>query len=245
MNLWGTLTPIEVPLGQLASDAPLTTSTDAEMYHASSTSFRGKYHSHVAFVAGAIFGPDDLLYRIGLGNVNPKEIDIITFDSPAPEKGVVAHELSHRYFDGYAKEARGYTKLVKLLSEHPELKEKLNPIAEGLKKKIRRDIKDVPYDVAKELEALNEALGYAVGKNYGDGPPEGGYFLGPTREEILERMKPCEGLIDLLGIDGARAFVRNRAREMYLSGKVISLEKEVEEFKEGILTFFNLSNQIQ
>ena len=240
MNNYKSIEPINISLIPLVEDAPLTTRTNVETYYSEfNGNCVGQYHCPTDIIT-SLFGPDAILTYIENGDIDTKHIDIITFDSPNPKTATVAHELTHAYTEGYAREARGYAKLIKRMIEQPELKEKLNPIGEKLKKSI----KDIPFEVMRELTTINEGIAYSVGRFYGDEYPENGYLFGPSREEILERMKPCEELISLLGIDGARAFVRNKMREMYTSGNLISLEKEIEEFKEGVSAFFTrLSNQ--
>jgi len=208
-------------LTQLKQDAPLTTRTNVNFF----VSYTDEYYPPMSLI-NSNYGCS---------------FDIEEMDGIGLEKGDVnrlskiVHEGTHSYNWRFAKEARGYAKLCRKIRKNPELSKKLSPILEELENKIV-DLCYTRDEVYNELHGLDEAIAYACEIKYGELPPaEKRHSCAFNRG----RYDACTELISLLGIDGARAFVRDKMRMIYTTQKAGTwLSDDVKDYKEKVIAFF-------
>jgi hypothetical protein len=208
-------------LTQLKQDAPLTTRTDVNFF----VSYTNEYYTPASLVNSNYGCPFDI-----------EEMDCIGLEKgDVNSLSKIVHEGTHSYNWRFAKEARGYAKLCRKIRKNPELSKKLSPILEELEKGII-DLCHARDEVHNELHGLDEAIAYACEVRYGELPPA------EKRHSCAfnkGRYDACTELVSLLGIDGARAFVRDKMRKIYTTQKVGTwLEHDVKDYKEKVIAFF-------
>jgi len=213
----------------LIADAPLTTRRDVKFYHEEPLDLCVEEDRFI------VIGPKTdvqftfkMAYQPGgyynLIDSDCRKVDSISIGNNDQEIDVIAHELTHAYNYRYRKEQRGYWRIMMKIEENPELQEKLEPIAN----KLKGAIKDASF--SKTLFIIDQAIAYAVGRVYDSSQM---YFL-PHKFD-----KACDDLVRMIGIDGARAFVRRKLRGIYETGREgTPLDVEVAEFKDNIKAFF-------
>lgn len=189
-------TKIGEMMKQLQQDAPRTTRTDINIYYGGTSQY---------------WGPQTLIDP-KRENQYPDRID--TIDIAGQSITYLAHELTHAYLWTFLPEAIEYTKLVNKIKKHPELKDELTPKMKSLQEKIKK----VPDKVFLEMNYLEEGMAYAVEELYGE-LPELAHPGG------MMRKNGCAELIRLLGIDGAREFIREKLKKMYLDEEVGLLDQ--------------------
>jgi len=204
----------------LRRDAPLTTRDDVNI----KTGPIDQYFFPESLIDSSY---NDGIYPVDEITINKDKSDI---------KAVLAHELTHAYIYRFAKEARGFAKLAHKMKKNPELEEKLGTLAKSLKEKSV-DIKYSDSKVKNCMFGLDEAISHACERPY----REHRELPDNAHPEAFRkgRLEACDDLVGILGIDGARAFVRDVMREIYTTEKVIPIKEKVKEYKEAVRGFFD------
>lgn len=219
---------VPLALDILKKDAPLTTRTNVKIYDGSSYIYETpNYWVYPGYAKKINNKPNKVIDSIKI--CNRRKVDL----------GCLAHELTHAYVWGFAKEARGHIKLISKIPDEKDehLKEKLSALASSLKEKLNPDA----FKEMGEIYNIDEAISYAVQTEYGD-ILWCGIYRGAFKED---RFEACKELVSNLGIDGARSFVRQKMREIYINNKRgMSLMEEVEKYKQSISTFFEQINNL-
>lgn len=204
----------------LTEAAPITTRTDIDIW---ASQKRTDYVFDNSVIDSTYGG--QAFYNGG--RFSDKEFDGIRIKNLEPTG--LAHELTHAYTARAYKEARGYAKLTKKIQESPELKEKLEPIAQDLKEK-RKDVKRI----SREDYGITEAIAHACESEFGQLTEHA-----HRSAMVMDRYDSCKELIGMIGIDGARSFVRNKLREGYLTNEFkTTLREDVNTYREGVISFY-------